>query len=115
MNTRRQDLSIASGATVSSQFNAGGFSAFGAVFPSNLTGTAVTFEVGVSASGTGAATGAITWTTLNTGTAATSLTVAASKAYKLPDDLRPWEYWRFICPANSSGAATVVVFGKSEA
>lgn len=109
MNTSKQSLSIASGATVSSQFNAGGFSAYGAVFPSNLTGTAVTFEVGVQGGAT------IAWTTLNTGTAATSLTVAASKAYKLPDDLRPWEYWRFICAANSSGAATVVVFGKSEA
>ena len=109
MNVRRENLAVASGATVSTHFSAGGFSAFGVVTPANLTPTSITFEVGVSGSGT------IAWTPLNNLATAVSLTVAASKAYKLPDDLRPFEYFRFIAASQTSGAATYVVFGKAGA
>lgn len=112
MNTRKVSLVVASGATVSTEFPAAGFSSFGIITPANFVGTVITFEVGVSGSGT------IAWTTLNNlGTAAllNVATVAASKAYKAPDDLRPFEYWRMITPAQTSGAATFICFGKSEA
>jgi hypothetical protein len=112
MNVRRESLVVASGATVSTHFSAGGFSSFGIVTPANLAGTVITFEVGISGSGT------IAWVPLNNlGTAAllNVATVVANKAYKAPDDLRAFEYFRLITPAQSSGAATFVVFGKSGA
>lgn len=105
----RQNLVVASGATVSTHFSAQGSTSFGIVTPANLVGTAITFEVGVSGSGT------IAWTPLNNlGTAVllNVATVAASKAYKAPADLAPFEYWRLITPAQTSGAATFVAFGK---
>lgn len=108
MNVSKQTLTVASGATVSTHFTGSGFSSFGIITPAGMEGTAVTFEVGYYDSGT------ITWTALNTGTAATSLTVAASRAYKLPDDLRPFAEWRILTAAQT-GAATFIVYGKSEA
>lgn len=110
MNVSRQNLTVASGATVSSVFAGSGFSAFGVIMPANLTPTSVTFQVGYYD-----ATGTLTYTTLNNLATAVPLTVAASRAYKLPDDLRPFAEWRFVCAAQTSGAATFVVFGKSEA
>jgi hypothetical protein len=108
MNTRRQDLTVASGATVSTHFVGSGFSAFGLITPAGMEGTVVTFEVGYYNSGT------ITWTPLNNLATAAFLTVAASKAYKLPDDLRPFSEWRLLTAAQT-GAAVFVVFGKSGA
>lgn len=109
MNTVRQDLTVASGATVSSHFVGSGFSSFGLITPAGMEGTAVTFEVGYYD-----ATGGLIWTTLNNLATAVSLTVAASKAYKLPDDLRPFREWRMLT-AQQTGAATFVVYGKSGA
>jgi hypothetical protein len=108
MNVSRQNLTVASGATVSTHFVGSGFSSFGLITPSGLDGTAVTFEVGYYSDAT------ITWTPLNNLATAVSLTVAASKAYKLPDDLRPFSEWRMITAAQT-GAAVFTVFGKSEA
>jgi hypothetical protein len=108
MSVSRQSLTVASGATVSSHFVGSGFSSFGIVTPSGMEGTTLTFEVGYYANNT------VTWTPLNNLATAVTLTVAASKAYKLPDDLRPFSEWRFTI-AEQTGAAVFVVFGKSNA
>jgi hypothetical protein len=108
MNVSKQILTVASGATVSTHFTGGGFSSFGVITPSGMEGTTITFEVGYYSDAT------ITWTPLNNLATAVALTVAASKAYKLPDDLRPFSEWRMLTAAQT-GAATFVVLGKSEA
>ena len=108
MNVSRQDLTVASGATVSTMFVGSGFSAFGVITPAGMEGTSLSFEVGYYNAGT------ITWTPLNSGTSPVSMTVATSKAYKLPDDLRPFAEWRLITD-QQTGAAVFVVYGKSGA
>ena len=109
MNVRQQTLTVASGATVSTHFVGSGFSSFGLVTPAGMEGTTITFEVGVYD-----ATGTLQFTALNNLATAAFLTVAASKAYKLPDDLRPFSEWRLITAAQT-GAAVFVAYGKSEA
>lgn len=109
---RRLELTIASGATVSSAFVASGFNDFGIILPSTFDGTAMGFEVGYDNAGT------VTWMGLfNLGTAV-NLACAASRAYPLSTaavaglDLRPWQYWRCITAAQT-GATVLVAFGKA--
>ena len=105
---RTTSLTVASGATVSNEFVAGGFNAFGLIIPSTFDGTGITFEVGYSDVGT------MNWMGLYNLATTVTMVVAASRAYKLPDDLKPFPYWRMLTAAQT-GATVFVAFGKSEA
>lgn len=108
MAFRSENLTVASGATVSSVFSGAGLSVLGIIVPSNLSGTAMTFEVASSVDST-------TFTALTNLATSVSLTVAASKAYKLPADLAPFPFFRIVTAAQTSGPTVFQVFGKSGA
>lgn len=103
---RTQTLAVASGATVSSVFQASGFSSFGVALPSDFQGTSISFEV--------ASLGSTTFTTLYNLATAVSLTVAASRAYALPADLTPFPAFRIVTPSQGTSSGLLTVFGKSQ-
>lgn len=86
-----------SGAVDFSGANAGGF-----LLPATFDGTAMTFTVCDTLAGTyvGLQNAA--------GSAAVSVTVAASKGYPLPVELAGWPYFKFVAGTNQSTSDTVI-------
>ena len=70
-----------------------------------MTSTALTFTVSTERDGT--------FVALNNTSGAVSLTVASSKAYKLPDDLIPFPYFKLVFGSSEAAERTVTVVRKS--
>lgn len=88
-------VTIANGQTVSSAFDARGFSSFGLAMPAAFTGTTLTFQVSHDNS---------TFQTLRYPTGSpVSMSVAASNSYSLPAPLGAWRYFKIV--AGSAQAA----------
>lgn len=97
-------ITIANGATTSAVVPFGSYAMAGVIMPASLDGTALTFEV--SADGTN-------FTALDDGEgAAVGLTVAASKAYALPDALAVWAFFRLVMGTSQTGATDITVVFK---
>lgn len=104
---RTQTLTVASGATVSSVFQAAGYTNFAAAFPSDFAGTSVSFEVAPLSS--------TSFTTLySAANTAVSLTVSASRAYPLPAELAAFPVFRIVTPSQGTASGLITVFGKSQ-
>lgn len=104
---RSQTLAVASGATVSTIFQASGFSSFGIVFPSDFAGTSITFQVAPLSS--------TSFTTLyGAANTAVAMTVAASRAYPLPSELTAFPVFRIVTPSQGTASGLLTVFGKSQ-
>jgi hypothetical protein len=90
---------IASGSGTSEAVATMGHVIFGAVLPSTLDGTALTFTV--SHDGT-------TYQALynNDGSTQTSMTVAASRSVDLPTALAAWPYFKLVMGTNQSTTDT---------
>lgn len=104
---RSQTLAVASGATVSSEFQASGYTNFGIIFPSDFAGTGVSFEVAPLSS--------TSFTTLySAANTAVAMTVAASRAYPLPAELVAFPVFRIVTPSQGTASGLLTVFGKSQ-
>lgn len=106
--TRVVNMTVASGATVSSIFQGSGFVEFGITVPAEFDGTSVTFETATSIATAG--TFQALYSAANT---AVSMTVAASRNYPAPSELKSWPYWRIITAVAQTGATVFVATGKS--
>jgi hypothetical protein len=78
--------------------------AVGIILPT-MTGTAITFTVSNDRDGD--------YVALNNSSGAVSLTTASSKAYKLPDDLKPFPYFKLVSGSSEAAARTITVVRKS--
>lgn len=98
-------VTIDSGETESSVFDARDGITFGIITPSALTGSTFTFEV-APFDGAG-------FTPLNDETgAAVTLAVAADNAYTLPAALAPWPYFRLVSGATEGADRDIRVVRK---
>jgi hypothetical protein len=94
---------IANGGTTSNAIHNVGSRYLGAILPT-VTGTALAFTVCDSIDGT--------YVGLNNSSGAVTMTVASSKAYKLPDDLAPFPYFKLVMDAQGA-ERTIVIRRKS--
>jgi hypothetical protein len=104
-DAHRELATIANGQTKSAAVPTYGYVVLGAVFPAELDGTAVTFEVSIDGT---------TFFPLydSTGGAQVSMTVAASRAFDLPTALASWPYLKFVIGTSQTGATTIPVTMK---
>ena len=98
-------LTIANGATASEAFFFGPYAMAAVIMPSTLDGTALTFQV----SGDG-----VTYVALDDGEgAAVGMTVAASKAYALPDALAVYQYFKLVMGTSQTDDSVIGLCFKS--
>lgn len=95
-------VDIANNGTTSAAIDFRNYAGGAVAIPSAITSTTLTFTVSNSATGT--------FTALYDGTnTQSSITIAASRAYPLPDELFAWPYFKFVL-GSAEGAARVLTF-----
>lgn len=94
---------IAASGTKSTVISNVGSRYLGMILPT-MTGTATTFEVSDDG---------VTFVALNNSSGAVSLTTASSKAYKLPDDLAPFPYFKLVSGSTEAAERTIIIVRKS--
>lgn len=98
-------VTIASGQTTSTAVDAREGAIYGFVLPSAFTGTAVTFTVCDTEAGT--------YRTLKDADGAdVSVTVAASGAYTIPNEIAPWPFFKLVSGSAEGAARSIVVVRK---
>ena len=98
---------VASGATISTEFAASGFTTFSIQLPSTFTGTGLTFQVATGVGGTYA-------TLYSSASTAVPLTVTVSGAYQLPSQLSGFPAFKIVTGTAQATAVTLLVMGKSQ-
>ena len=100
-----EDATIAASGTTSDIVSNVGSKAVGIILPATFTGTAMTYLVAQNRGDT--------FIALNNSSGAVSSTVAQNKAYKLPDDLIPFPYFKLVSGSTEGSARTIKVVRKS--
>lgn len=99
-------VTIAASGTTSGVVSNRGATATGVILPATFTGTALTFSVSDSSTGT--------FSGLNNDSGAVSITVAQGKAYALPAALKTFPYFKIISGSTEGSARTITVFRQIE-
>lgn len=106
-SVRTVTISVASGATVSTIFQGSGFSEFAISVPAAFVGTSVTFQTATDEV-------AGDWQPLySSANTQVSMTMAASRNYPAPSELKAWPYWRIITASAQTGTTSFVAVGKA--
>lgn len=102
---RSGTVTIAASGTVSTAFDARGFTTIGFATPAALTGTAITVQVSHDN---------VTFVPLKTNAnAAVSVTVTTSSAYTLPSDIRPWRYFKLVSGSTEAAGRTITIMASA--
>lgn len=98
-------LIIQNGATASSVMDARGFSMFALLLPTAFTGVALTFNV---------STDGVNFTQLydSANNPVTISTVAAGRAYPLPDELAAWPFWQIVSGTTETARRILQIVAK---
>lgn len=98
---------IANGTTTSAAINLSGFSLIGIQFPTTFTGTAVTFTMSPTLTGT--------YIPVYNSSGQVSYTVAQARYYAInPADLDGCQYLKIVSGSSEGGARTLIVSTKGK-
>lgn len=107
VSERSGTVTIASGQSISTAFDARGFSSFGVVVPAAISGSTWTFQVSHD--------GVTFQDLLQANGLTVSMVVAVNKSYSLPAQLASWRYFKINSGASQAADRTIPIMASSAA
>jgi formylmethanofuran:tetrahydromethanopterin formyltransferase len=106
IGTQTQTVTIANGATTSDAINMNGFDLVSLVLPAALTSTAMSFQASID--------GTNFFTLYNTGGAALTVTVGASRIVLfVPGDLGAFPFLKLVAGSTEAGTRSITAISRS--